>query len=145
MRHTDSLRVQDSMSCSHLERTIRPSKMTSAGYRWPRAVNNFREIISQAQSRYKTLIVGPPPVKDPDHQERIKELSQIFEKLSQEIGVPYLSVFEMLSGDPTWMGELSNTDGCHPRDLGYTKLADLVGSWPSWWFGSLEALSKKSR
>ena len=101
--------------------------------------DNFREIISRAQSRYNTLIIGPPPVNDPDHQERIKELSHVFESLSQEFGVPYLSVFEPLSIDPTWMTELSNTDGCHPRDLGYAKLAELVGCWTSWWFGAPDA------
>ena len=99
--------------------------------------DHFREIISKAQSRYKTLIIGPPPVNDPEHQERIKELSQNFERLSQEFSIPYLSVIETLSVDPTWMTELSNNDDCHPSDLGYTKLADLVSSWTNWWFGSL--------
>ena len=107
--------------------------------------DNFREIISKAQSRYNTLIIGPPPVNDPKHQERIKELSQVFERLSQEFGVPYLSVFETLSNDPTWITELSKNDGCHPGDLGYTKLADLVSSWTSWWFGSLDVRSIHSR
>ena len=101
--------------------------------------HNFREIISTAQSRYHTLIIGPPPVNDPDHQERIKELSQVFDCLSQELGVPYLSVFEPLTIDPVWMTELRNTDGCHPGDFGYAKLADLVGSWTSWWFRSFDA------
>ena len=107
--------------------------------------DNFREIISKAHSRYKTLIIGPPPVNDPEHQEGIKELSQVFERLSQEFGVPYLSVFDTLSNDPTWMTELSNNDGCHPSDLGYTKLADLVSSWTSWWFGALDVRSIHSR
>ena len=101
---------------------------------------NFHDIISKAQSRYNTLIIGPPPVNDPDHQERINELSQVFERQSQQIGVPYLSVCETLSRDPVWMTELKNNDGCHPRDLGYTKLADLVSSWEYWWFRSLDAM-----
>ena len=101
--------------------------------------DNFSEIISTSKSRYNTLVIGPPPVNDPDHQERIKELSHVFERQSQEIGVPYLSVFETLSVDSAWMTELSKNDGCHPSDLGYSKLADLVSSWTSWWFGSLDA------
>ena len=98
--------------------------------------DNFHEIISKSQSLYKTLVIGPPPVNDPEHQRRIKELSHMFEQLSYEFGVPYLSVFESLSVDATWMTELSENDGCHPGELGYTKLAELVSSWSSWWFSS---------
>lgn len=100
------------------------------------SADNFQQLISQSSGLYATLVIGPPPVDDLDHNHRIKELSHLYKKLAHEIGVPYLPVFEPLLADTDWTTDLRTNDGYHPGDLGYTKLAELISTWQKWWFRS---------
>jgi lysophospholipase L1-like esterase len=71
-------------------------------------------------------VVGPAPVRDPDHRQRIAQLSARFAPICEERRVPYTSVFEGLAGDPSWMGELERGDGVNPAAGGYQLLAELL-------------------
>ena len=102
---------------------------------------NFQTIIEQSRSRYHTIVIGPAPVGDPAHNTRIELLSEKFEALAQKIEVPYLSVWEQLSTDSSWMKEVGMHDGYHPGDLGYSKLAETIGAWNNWWFAGQDTLS----
>ena len=78
--------------------------------------------------------VGPPPVLDDEHNERIKGLSLAFARETQALGVPYVDLFSALCSDSAYKREVSMNDGSHPRSEGYSKMAHIVGSSPSWWF-----------
>ena len=79
-------------------------------------------------------MVGPPPVLDDEQNERIKGLSLAFARETQALGVPYIDLFSALCSDNAYKREVSMNDGSHPRSEGYSKIAHIVGSSPSWWF-----------
>jgi len=77
-----------------------------------------------------TLVVGPLPISDPDHNLRTAMLDDAFARVCRDAGVEYVRVFEDLLGDETWMRQVEEGDGAHPAAQGYRRLADLV--WPRW-------------
>ena len=95
---------------------------------------NARTILSRAMAQYPTLMVGPSPNTDPDHCDRIQTLDAILDSVCKDLGVPYLSVYEGLRGSDVWMREVGLIDGSHPSAGGYAEFAELVMSWPEWWF-----------
>lgn len=97
---------------------------------------NVREILHRA-GKYKTLMLGPPPVEEDEQNERIMLLSQAFAQEARALGVPYIDLFSPLAFDDAYKREVSGNDGAHPRSSGYTKLAHIVSSSPSWWFHAL--------
>ena len=94
---------------------------------------NVRSILRRAE-QYTALMVGPPPVLDDKQNERIKELSLAFAREAQALRVPYIDLFAALCSDNAYKREVSMNDGSHPRSEGYSKIAYIVGSSPSWWF-----------
>ncbi len=95
---------------------------------------NARTILSKAMSQYPTLMIGPSPNTDPDHRGSIQALNKILGGVCIDLGVPYLSVYEGLCSSDVWMHEVGLVDGSHPSAVGYAAFADLVMSWPDWWF-----------
>ncbi len=93
-----------------------------------------RLILTQAKVHYPILWVGPPPLAEEAHNQRIELLCREFEKLATEIEVPYLSVYHTLAQSAVWMREAAAVDGAHPQAGGYTELAQLVQAWSMWWF-----------
>ena len=91
-----------------------------------------RAILTDAQSTWPILLVGPTPVLDAAHNERIVQLSQHLETLATELDVAYLPVFDVLQRSGVWLDEVRRTDGAHPRDGGYAALAQCVQAWPAW-------------
>jgi acyl-CoA thioesterase I len=80
-----------------------------------------------------TLIVGPAPVEEREHRDRIAALSGAFARLAAERGVPCLEVAGPLSQDRTWTREACEGDGAHPASGGYSLLAGLVMErWLEW-------------
>jgi lysophospholipase L1-like esterase len=94
---------------------------------------NVREILRVAR-KYKVLMLGPPPVGEEEKNERIMSLSQAFAHEAKILGVPYIDLFSPLASDAEYKREVSSNDGSHPRSSGYTKMANVVASSPSWWF-----------
>ncbi len=82
---------------------------------------------------WASLVVGPPPIVDPDRNERITHLDTAFSATCKAAGVGYVRVFEDLLADRTWMQQVATGDGAHPGAEGYRRLADLVWvEWLSW-------------
>ncbi len=98
------------------------------------SVRNAESILREAQRLVRVAMVGPPPLLDPEQNERTGRLSVAFEGVARTLGVPYLPVFDRLLGDSTWMDELARNDGSHPGRGGYERLAGLVMAWEGWWF-----------
>lgn len=94
---------------------------------------NVRDILRGAR-KYKVLMLGPPPVGEDEQNERIMFLSQAFAQEAEVLGVPYIDLFSPLASDAEYKREVSSHDGSHPRSSGYTKIANVVSSSPSWWF-----------
>jgi lysophospholipase L1-like esterase len=96
--------------------------------------DTLRRMLHEAGGYYPTLLIGPPPVIEAAHNARIAQLCRVMASVAQDAGVPYLPVFERLVSSQTWMQEVTQYDGSHPRQAGYTELAALVHAWPAWWF-----------
>ena len=97
-------------------------------------LRHAKEILSQAKGDYSCLWIGPPPVADARHNERMEVLCKQFQSLSVELSVPYLPVLSPLLKSDAWMSEVISGDGAHPQSGGYSVLAHLIEAWPSWWF-----------
>lgn len=99
---------------------------------------NIREILRGAII-YKVLMVGPPPVEDNDQNKRINALSQSFAREAALLNVPYIDLFSALVVDERYKRDVSSNEVCHPKGFhptskGYSKIAEIVSSSPSWWF-----------
>ncbi len=100
------------------------------------SIDNTRQILRTArQCGYRTVLIGPPPIADQQHNERTRQLSLAIGQVAEHERVPFLSIFDALAQDPIWMAEVSAGDGAHPGAAGYAKLAALVDGWECWWFG----------
>jgi acyl-CoA thioesterase I len=113
------------------------------------AVASATRMISEAKEWLPTLWVGPPPVNDDDmpfssapgrerylSSSRNAQLSDMFEKVADELGVPYLDLFTPLSADPYWENYYNSGDGVHPKGSGYAAIAEHIIGWDGWraWF-----------
>lgn len=79
---------------------------------------------------WASLVVGPPPIADPDQNDRIARVDTAFSATCEAAGVGYVRVFEDLLADRMWMQQVAAEDGAHPGAEGYRRLADLV--WAQW-------------
>ena len=97
---------------------------------------NARAILLTALQHHPTLMVGPPPVADAEHNQRTGELSQALASVCEELGVAYLETCAPLCASRAWMRDVAVGDGAHPGASGYAALADLVCGWSGWraWF-----------
>ncbi|MGB1253860.1 MAG: GDSL-type esterase/lipase family protein [Candidatus Promineifilaceae bacterium] len=91
-------------------------------------------MLTQASTRWPVLMVGPLPIDDDEQNERTRQLDAAYAKLCAKINIPYLSVFEPIYQQGTWLREAHANDGAHPFAAGYTELAALVLAWDAWWF-----------
>ncbi|WP_025619365.1 GDSL-type esterase/lipase family protein [Salinispora cortesiana] len=66
-------------------------------------------------------VVGPTPVVDEAHRQRVRSLNTVFAAVTAQAGVPYVDVFAALSTTPRWADDL--IDGYHPGPTGYQLLA----------------------
>lgn len=96
------------------------------------SVENGRKILEDARGRSPILMVGPPPISDPEQNLRISHLSEKFNSVCEQLSIPYLDVFPFLQSSAVWMGEIAANDGAHPGATGYRELARLVQNWEAW-------------
>ena len=94
---------------------------------------NLRAILDGAR-KHKVILVGPPPVDDDQQNERIRSLSDAFAREAGRLGVPFIELFSALAADNAYIQEISSGDGAHPGGNGYTTIAAIISSSPSWWF-----------
>ena len=90
-----------------------------------------------------TLVVGPPPVADERHNERLVDLSALFAEVCETHGTPFFEVLTALRASMTWRSEVEAGDGAHPAQSSYESLAGLVldAGWVDW----LRSTPKQSR
>ena len=91
-----------------------------------------RAMLTDAQRTWPVLLIGPTPVLEAAHNERIAQLSQRLASAAAELGVAYLSVFDVLYQSGVWLDEVGRNDGAHPRARGYAELAQCLLSWQAW-------------
>lgn len=89
-------------------------------------------ILMAAKAWLPTLMIGPSPAASNDQNERIRHLSSQIENICGDVGVPFLSPFEVLLQSKVWVREAQDGDGSHPNRGGYSILADLIAKWPPW-------------
>jgi acyl-CoA thioesterase I len=99
-----------------------------------RSLANLSAVIERARAmRLPVLVVGPPPVADPEQNRRIRALEAGFGTCAAQLRIPYVSVFAALAADPRWTDAVADGDGAHPRAAGYALLAELVRpAWQPW-------------
>ena len=94
---------------------------------------NVRLLLNLA-GKYKRVFVGPPPVADTEHNERIMALSNAFMEEAGAQGVPYIDLFSPLVSDARYMLEVRGNDGSHPSARGYEKMTNIILASADWWF-----------
>ena len=97
------------------------------------SLGNVRELLLKAK-KYKTILIGPPPVGEDDQNERIMALSQAFGEEASAQVISYIDLFSALITDSAYKRDVMNNDGSHPRSSGYEKIAKVISSSRSWWF-----------
>jgi lysophospholipase L1-like esterase len=82
----------------------------------------------------RSFVIGPAAIEDEAENERIAELSGVFEELCARREVPFVPLVEDLRGSEGWRGELAAGDGAHPGARGYEEMARLVlaAGWIDW-------------
>ena len=113
------------------------------------AVASARRMISEAKDWLPTLWIGPPPVNDDDmpfssapgrerflSSSRNVQLSDMFQDVAAELGVPYLDLFSLLAANSEWPKFYVKGDGVHPTREGYATIAEHIIGWDAWrkWF-----------
>lgn len=98
-------------------------------------IANLHAVLDNARTRYRTLMVGPPPADDADHNARLARLSERMRDAAGQLGVPYVATLPALIDDRIWLDEVRDKDGAHPRAAGYARLARIVAASGAWWFG----------
>lgn len=95
------------------------------------SVAHLRTILAgAARAGLPALVVGPPPVDDPEHVERARWLAADYAAACAALEVPFVDVLDGLSADPAWTAEVAAGDGAHPGAAGYAAYARLV--LPHW-------------
>jgi len=104
-----------------------------------------KRILGPAQEWKPTLWIGPVPVDDTQQPfqsapgisynfstERLSELSQDYQSLAAEMGIPYLDLLKPLAEDERWRNSFRQGDGVHPGANGYRIMAEKIALWPDW-------------
>ena len=98
------------------------------------SVANFEEILETANQNYETLAIGPFPVGEPEQDDRIDQLNELYAQTADALRVPYLPVSHILRNSDVWQKSVAEQDGCHPGAAGYALVAEMVLGWDAWWF-----------
>lgn len=93
---------------------------------------NLVWLIQHLPPQHQLMIIGPPLVADPAHNQRIRQLSAAMSPICGQAGIPYLDTSQALASKWAWMNEVKRIDGAHPQAGGYAVLADMVQQWPVW-------------
>jgi acyl-CoA thioesterase I len=133
-REETSRRFGDDPSTSRLVLGLGAHDLAT-GISLPRTRLNLANVLDEAQARsLPAFVVGPPPTRDRDLNERVAELSAAFSDVCQRRRVVYVDTFTPLAGHEDWVADLEAGDGVHPGQAGYGLLAWLVlhGGWHAW-------------
>lgn len=100
-------------------------------------MENARAILEKARARYSTLLVGPPPTADDGQNALVARLSAALAELAGQLDGPFIELYEPLSTDERYRGEIADGDGAHPSAAGYARIAAVVEASPKWWFAAV--------
>ena len=97
---------------------------------------NLRSILEAATKLFPVLMIGPPPVVNPERSQRIQELTTVYEEECAAMKVPFLNIFPELQNSELYFNDLVSGDGVHPAAAGYAHIFGLVRDWDAWkaWF-----------
>ncbi len=96
------------------------------------SIEALNELLLVAERYGQALVVGPPPVADEDHNDRIAVLSDAFRRVCTKGGIGFIETRRPLLSSTTWNREVSSGDGAHPGAAGYTAFADIVAASEDW-------------
>ena len=99
-----------------------------------KSLRNITAILQTATTRYKTILVGPPPVGDEELNTRLHSLSAAYQQKAISLGVPYIDVFSKLITNQQYLQESRSYDGYHPKSDGYAAIAKVIANDDNWWF-----------
>ena len=99
-----------------------------------RSRENLAAALDGAQElELPAMVVGPAPIENDAQYERILALSDAFEAICSESGVPFVPVARGLIAQGDWVREARAGDGAHPRVAGYRAMTRLVQPhWERW-------------
>jgi lysophospholipase L1-like esterase len=99
------------------------------------SIETLTQFIGQTRRHFKMIVVGLPPVYDPQRNSRIKRLNSLFRDLCSKARVPFVDIYPSLSENVEYKRALVKGDKVHPQNIGYEKIYDLISNDRSWWFG----------
>ncbi|WP_196160055.1 GDSL-type esterase/lipase family protein [Reinekea sp. G2M2-21] len=105
----------------------------------PRVANQesleaLKQLILKTRPHFKMIMIGIPPVYEPQQNTRIKRLNGLHRELCQKARVPYIDIFSSLAEDVQYKRELAKGDKVFPADIGYQKVFELIWNDRAWWF-----------
>lgn len=118
--------VNDTMSQDGRERVSRAETL--------RSLDLFAQ--QAHRERYRVLVIGPAPVADKQHNERITLLSDAMAKQCEERGLPYVDIITVVR-DSDWLDEVAESDGAHPSSRGYARMSEVISPAFIAWLRSL--------
>ncbi|OIO54908.1 MAG: hypothetical protein COX57_03620 [Alphaproteobacteria bacterium CG_4_10_14_0_2_um_filter_63_37] len=92
-----------------------------------------------ANAHYPTLMLGPPPVLDAAHNDRVLALTEALEGLCCRLEIPFIPLAEPLLGDDRYLEAVRSgplADESHPGAEGYIRIAEEILAHPAWWFAA---------
>ena len=104
------------------------------------SISNIKFLLDEA-SKYKLILVGPPPVIDNEQNKRIELLSDRYRSEAEKQIVPFIDLFHPLIEDQAYLQDISKNDECyppgyHPTSIGYSKISEIVCRSKNWWYPS---------
>lgn len=88
---------------------------------------NARAILEEARGEAPLLLISAPPVKNPEHGDRIAALDKSYAALCESLNLPYADIFAELGG--AYIDDLS--DGLHPGETGNRLMAECLLRHPT--------------
>lgn len=97
-----------------------------------KSVATMRQLLIDTQ-HYSPIFIGPPAVANEEQNQRIEALTQAYQQVANELGVPFIALFSHLINDQAYKQSVIDFDGSHPRQAGYEKMARIIAASAMWW------------
>ncbi|MFT7289783.1 MAG: acyl-CoA thioesterase-1, partial [Reinekea sp.] len=98
------------------------------------SVDALKSLLLQSRAHFKMLVIGLPPVYEPQRNARVKRLNGLMHDLCVKIRVPYIDLFSSLNDNVQYKRELLQGDRLHPGSDGYNRVFELIRNDRAWWF-----------